>query len=116
MTARAAAPSPQTSAAPRRDGRRRVRLEADDARRPVGEHDAAHVRRGCRARTRAACWRCARPSRCRVALKTETARVGRYSLPLNVRFCFQRRRFSVVSSRYLINCSKQTGLLSISAQ
>lgn len=54
--------------------------------------------------------------RCRVALKSETARVGRYSLPLNVRFCFQWRRFSLASSRYLINCSKQTGLLSIGAQ
>ena len=53
---------------------------------------------------------------CRVALKSETARVGRYSLPLNARFCFQRRRFSLVSSRYLINCSEQTGLLSIGAQ
>ena len=49
-------------------------------------------------------------SRCRVAHRSETARVGRYSLPLNTRFCFQRRRFSLVSSRYLINCNKHTWL------
>ena len=53
---------------------------------------------------------------CRVALKSETARAGRYSLLLNARFCFLRRRFSLVSSRYPVNYAKQTAVLSIGAQ
>lgn len=53
---------------------------------------------------------------CRVVLKSETARAGGYSLPLNVRFCFRKQRASQVSFHYLINCGKQTWLLSIGAQ
>lgn len=55
-------------------------------------------------------------TRCRVVLKSETARAGGYSLPLNVRFCFRKQRASQVSFHYLINCGKQTWLLSIGAQ
>ena len=53
---------------------------------------------------------------CRVVLKPETARAGGHSLPLNVRFCFRKQRASQVSFHYLINCGKQTWLLSIGAQ
>lgn len=53
---------------------------------------------------------------CRVVLKSETARAGGHSLPLNVRFCFRKQRASQVSFHYLINCGKQTWLLSIGAQ
>ncbi len=38
--------------------------------------------------------RCVPGVDCRVAVKAATARVGRFFLPLNVRFCFLRRRFS----------------------
>lgn len=47
-----------------------------------------------------------RPSKCRVVLKSETARAGGYSLPLNVRFCFRKQRASQVLFHYLINCGK----------
>jgi hypothetical protein len=43
---------------------------------------------------------------CRVVLKSETARAGGYSLPLNVRFCFRKQRASQVLFHYLINCGK----------
>ena len=44
--------------------------------------------------------------KCRVVLKSETARAGGYSLPLNVRFCFRKQRASQVLFHYLINCGK----------